>query len=150
VPNIPRALTCKVRKRMEAVKEQIKNGQRYTLHLKRGEEHLWILSSSDYEGSKEDLLELWKELEAMKRPDENVASWERYTILRSSFYLIKQSNCHAGYLSCTCPEGIKDEVCKHALLVMEKDQMIEPLPQPIEGRQKAGRKRKIGPALSVV
>jgi hypothetical protein len=89
---------------------------------------------------------LWQELEEK----DHIVDWDRYAKLRSSFYMIKASNCHPGYLSCTCPEGLKDVVCKHALLVMEQEKMIDSLPQPLEGRQKAGRKKKIGPALSRV
>jgi hypothetical protein len=138
---------------MEALKEEVTHGKRPMLHAQRrqGDEHRWIIGSSVYSGTSEGLVDLCKELESMKqRTDENVADWERYKTIRASFYLIKSSSCHPGYLCCTCPEGIKDAVCKHALLVMEREKMIDPLPQPLEGRQKAGRKRKVGPALSVV
>jgi hypothetical protein len=150
VPNIPRALTSKVRKAMEALKYEILMEKRLRVHAKRGDDHFWLISIIDYSGSAEELLDLWKELERMKHAEGNVANWTRYKLLRSSFYEVKASSCHPGYLSCTCAEGITDKVCKHALLMMEKEKMIDPLPQPLEGRQKAGRKKKIGPALSMV
>uniref|UniRef100_A0A915DIQ1 SWIM-type domain-containing protein n=1 Tax=Ditylenchus dipsaci TaxID=166011 RepID=A0A915DIQ1_9BILA len=48
-------------------------------------------------------------------------------------------------ISCTCPKGIKYEVCKLSLMVMESEKLIDPLPQSLEGRQKKGTKKKNWP-----
>uniref|UniRef100_A0A915EHA2 SWIM-type domain-containing protein n=1 Tax=Ditylenchus dipsaci TaxID=166011 RepID=A0A915EHA2_9BILA len=55
-----------------------------------------------------------------------------------------------GYLCCTCPIGIEDDMCKHTLLLMETEQMIYPLLQPLEPRKKRGRRKKIGRAFEFV
>uniref|UniRef100_A0A915CNC0 SWIM-type domain-containing protein n=1 Tax=Ditylenchus dipsaci TaxID=166011 RepID=A0A915CNC0_9BILA len=71
----------------------------------------------------------------------------RYKELRGSFYELKKSHVHPGYLCCTYPVGIKDELCKHSLLQMETEEMMSPLPRPLEPRKKRGREKRIGRAL---
>lgn len=133
--------------------ERMKLEKRPLLHLLEKDEHIWLIGASEYNGDADGLHTLWTELEEGNQTDDEnfvFASWPRYMELRTLFYTIKRSKCYPGYLSCTCPEGIKDVVCKHVLMLMESEKLIDPLPQPLEGRQKRGRKRKVGRALEMI
>uniref|UniRef100_A0A915EEB5 BED-type domain-containing protein n=1 Tax=Ditylenchus dipsaci TaxID=166011 RepID=A0A915EEB5_9BILA len=80
--------------------------------------------------------EMWSELrrkDAEENPRWRLNSWHRYKELRGSFYELKKSQVHPGYLCCTC--------------LMETEEIISPLPRPLEPRKKRGRKKKIGRAL---
>uniref|UniRef100_A0A915E206 Uncharacterized protein n=1 Tax=Ditylenchus dipsaci TaxID=166011 RepID=A0A915E206_9BILA len=111
---------------------------------------------------------MWKELEqAIRLSDRRFSytSWTRYKELRNSkpYDCLTEDfptlvghairNCElvllaeqVKLLEGTCLEGIMDVVCKHSLMLMEAEKLIDPLPQPLEGRQKRGKKRKIGRA----
>lgn len=130
--------------------EKMKAEKRSIVSFKEDEEHVWLIGSSSFKGSADELKAMWSELEEANRSNDaklSFSSWDRYKKLRSSFYTIKKSPCYPGYLCCTCPEGIKDAVCKHCLLLMESEKLIDPLSQTLEGRQKRGRKKKVGHAL---
>jgi hypothetical protein len=68
---------------------------------------------------------------------------DRYKLLRRSFYELKASPCFAGRICCNCPIGIKDDLCKHALLLMEKEELIEKLPTPMEPAPKRGAPKRL-------
>ena len=146
MPATPISLNCNVRKAMESLKME----NRSMIHFEMENEHIWLIGANGYSGDPERLRALWDELEEAKHSEDGSFSYTNcalYKLLRSSFYTLKKSDFFPGYVSYTCPEGIKDKVCKHSVMLMEKEHLIDSLPQPLEGRQKRGRKRKVGSAL---
>lgn len=55
MPTIPRALTSKVRKRMEKIKVEIREEKRHLVHIQHEGDHLWLIGSSLYTGSADEL-----------------------------------------------------------------------------------------------
>jgi hypothetical protein len=72
---------------------------------------------------------------------------DRYKDLRGSVYVLMKSMCFPDRISCNCPVGIKDDLCKHAMLLMEAQKLIDPLPPKLEPAKKRGRQKKVPPAL---
>uniref|UniRef100_A0A915DZC5 SWIM-type domain-containing protein n=1 Tax=Ditylenchus dipsaci TaxID=166011 RepID=A0A915DZC5_9BILA len=79
--------------------------------------NLWL--DLGYQGSAYEMRVLREELEEASEKISVLWIWVVTRHYARSFYTLKKSDCYPAYLSCTCPEGIKDNVCKDALLLME-------------------------------
>uniref|UniRef100_A0A915DFT8 SWIM-type domain-containing protein n=1 Tax=Ditylenchus dipsaci TaxID=166011 RepID=A0A915DFT8_9BILA len=51
--------------------------------------------------------------------------WEKYVELRSKFYFVQPSTLYTGFYKCSCFNGLKDNICKHALSLMCKDGLFD-------------------------
>lgn len=50
----------------------------------------------------------------------NYDSWKSYKNLRASFHIIKRSLCWNNYYYCSCFNSVKNNLCKHAIMIMCK------------------------------
>jgi hypothetical protein len=113
----------------------------------RGED-LWLVPSKMAEDEELDLNFLAQELS-----ESNNFTWERYTKLRSLFWTVEVSENYQGFFKCSCPIGVKDWPCKHAVMLMEKMGLCryppDAIAQPFEQKRKSGRPKKATPALEL-
>lgn len=79
--------------------------------------------------------------------------WPRYADLRSRFYHVQPSPIFNGFYECTCFEGVKHNVCKHAVALMCNDGLAdypaEVTELPLGQKRKRGRKRRATRALVI-
>ena len=77
--------------------------------------------------------------------------WNLYVKLRTHLYHVEHSHLYRGLYRCSWPKGIKDKLCKHAVMLMAKDGIVE-YPEeatdiPLEQKRKRGQKRRASAAL---
>uniref|UniRef100_A0A915DHU8 SWIM-type domain-containing protein n=1 Tax=Ditylenchus dipsaci TaxID=166011 RepID=A0A915DHU8_9BILA len=80
---------------------------------------------------------MYNELQAISFID-----WKRYKLILKSLRIIRPSSIWPSYEVCSCKEGMKKKLCKHAVMVMCTN---EKLAYPPDARENPiQRKRKIG------
>jgi hypothetical protein len=138
---------------VKAVKE-LRQQKRPIVYVQ--EESTWLIPSDSYmkqKEPKEGVEALWQERmqagdeERMMGPDSTILSWPRYKYLQASVYELKRHHAFPNFLSCTCPVGVKDEVCKHALVLMEDQGLVDKPEVPLEPARKRGKQKKFKKGL---
>lgn len=150
MPKIDQSPTSNLRKGIVKLREE----KRPFINIKLG---VWLTPSEKYQvvvrEQKSTIEQLWKELEAAatkeRADDANFVfpSWQWYKERRESFYELKRHHFYENFLSCTCPIGITDVPCKHAVLKMEDLKLIKPKSTPLQKPRKRGRTSQVGRAL---
>uniref|UniRef100_A0A915DVI4 AAA+ ATPase domain-containing protein n=1 Tax=Ditylenchus dipsaci TaxID=166011 RepID=A0A915DVI4_9BILA len=101
VPTIPENPNSNLRKAVEKLREEKRPFVQSVYH----QEYVWLIRSSCCNTDAE--LELmWThflQAETTNDLDWTYSSWQRYQILRNSFYVLKKSRVYPGFLCCNCP-----------------------------------------------
>ena len=76
-----------------------------------------------------------------------------YHVEHSHLYHVEHSHRYRGLYRCSWPKGIKDKLCKHAVMLMAKGGVVE-YPEeatdiPLEQKRKRGQKRRASTALQL-
>jgi hypothetical protein len=136
---------------------KLRTEKRPFVHIKEDGREVWLIPSTSYQADideqKPGIEVLWRELNAVNtvRCAANRSfffeSWQWYKYRREAFYELTRHHYYEGFLSCTCPIGISDVPCKHAVVKMEDLKMIKPKSSPLQKPRKRGRPKQVGGAL---
>lgn len=84
--------------------------------------------------------------------ESNFANWNRYKEILGSIRIVRPSKLWPTYYGCNCKIGIKKKLCKHAVMIMCRESMLDYPPDaynsPLEKKRKIGRPKKAAGALS--
>uniref|UniRef100_A0A915EBK1 Uncharacterized protein n=1 Tax=Ditylenchus dipsaci TaxID=166011 RepID=A0A915EBK1_9BILA len=124
------------------------NARKHPEHYVYHQEYVWLIRSSCCNTDAE--LELmWTELlqaETTNDLDWTYSSSQRYQSFEI-FLCVEEISCLSWLSLLQLSSQYKNELCKHSLLLMETERLIDPLHDHWRQEEKGGEKRKFGHAL---